>query len=199
MMTCACSEKEDPTVPHHFLSTPVPSPPTETPGNETGNNSGTNSNDSGEMDIYFGFLDGEDSSSTYLEMPIESSSTNLIVARCMITKISLDENNDGKKVDYDFHDFKHKDCGKSFLQFNGDGIVFENSYFYDSKVKSCQLYSEIDDYSFITEKRLKIWVYDNIYIVKLNQEELILKYDWNFENSLWGPAQVYYYYQRVLE
>ena len=196
-MICACSENEDPT--NYFISTPDQSLQNDNNGNVAGNDSGNVSNDNSKMNIYFGFLDGDGSSSSYLEMPIESSPTNLIVGRWIITKISVDENNDGNRVDYDYQDFKHKDCGKSYLQFNNNGIVFENSYFYDNKTGICNLYSEIDDYEYITEYNIKIYSYFNIYIIKLTQEELILKYDWDFENSLSGPSQVYYHYKRVIE
>jgi len=194
LIICACSENEEPT--NFFISTPDETLQINTIGNVAINNSGIVINDNNNLDFYFGFLDGDGSSSKYLEMPVESSSTNLIVGRWIITKISVDANNDGNKVDYDYQDFKNKDCGRSFLQFNNDGVVFENSYFYDSKVGTCNLYSEIDDYEYITEYNIKIYSYSNIYIIKLTQEELVLKYDWNFENSLYGPTQVYYHYKR---
>ena len=148
-----------------------------------------------EPGVYFGFLDGSGSSSTYMDTPIESSASNLMVGRWYITKLGIDENNDGNIKYYEYDDFDHEECGVSFLQFNSDGVVFENSYYKENG--TCTLFSEIDEYEFIEEHRLKIYVYDNIYVVNVTESELILKYDWNFENSLWGPTQVYYYYIRV--
>ncbi|GGD46954.1 hypothetical protein GCM10011361_12250 [Muriicola marianensis] len=144
---------------------------------------------------YFGFLDGEGSSNTYMEMPVESSSANLLIGKWQITKLGIDEANDGNIVYYRYEDYDHKDCGESFLQFNSDGVVFENSYY--NNTEDCILYSEIDTYEFIDSDRLKIYVYDNIFLVNLSATELILKYDWAFPNSLWGPTQVYYHYKRA--
>ncbi len=86
------------------------------------------------------------------------------------------------------------DCGPSFLQFNNNGVVFENSYYKNDG--TCTLYSEIDDWELIETNRFKIYVYDNIYLINVTESELILKYDWRFENSLYAPVQVYYYYER---
>ena len=147
--------------------------------------------------IYFGFLDGEGSSNTYIDMPIESSSTNLVVGRWKITKLGIDHNNDGYIEYYNYQDFNHKDCGLSFLQFNNNGVVFENIFYKDYDDGSCILYSETADWELVEADRFKIYVYNNIYLVNVTQSELILKYDWNFENSLYGPAQVYYYYERI--
>tara|TARA_R110002051_G_scaffold318360_1_gene400644 strand:- start:131 stop:724 length:594 start_codon:yes stop_codon:yes gene_type:complete len=154
-------------------------------------------NDDYSKGVYFGFLDGDGSSDTYIDMPIESSSTNLIVGRWKISKIGIDEINDGNIRYFDFQDFEHKDCGLSFLQFNNNGVVFENSYYNDNG--TCTLYSEIDDWQLIEANKFKIYVYDNIYLINVTQSELILKYDWNFENSLYGPMQVYYYFERMQE
>lgn len=145
--------------------------------------------------VFFGFLDGDGSSTTYIDMPAESSASNLLIGRWNITKLGIDENNDGNIVSYNYADYPHKDCGNSFLQFNNDGVVFENSYF--EVDGSCTLFAEIDELEVIGENRFRIYNYDNIYLVSLTQSELVLKYDWNFENSLYGPMQVYYYYTRV--
>ena len=144
---------------------------------------------------YFGFLDGDGSATTYIDMPAESSPSNLIIGRWSITKLGIDENNDGNIIFYAYDDYDHKECGNSFLQFNNDGIVFENIYY--GKDGSCTLEVEIDDWEVIGENRFQIYVYNNIYVVTLTETELVLKYDWDFENSLYGPAQYYYYYKRV--
>lgn len=157
-------------------------------GNTGGNNYLTNP--------FFGFLDGDGSSNTYIDMPVESSPTNLIVGRWKFIKVGVDENNDGNIKYYNYLDYKHNECGLSFLQFNNDGIVFENSYYNDNG--TCTLYSEIDNWELLENNRIKIYVYNNIYLVKVTQSEIILKYDWNFENSLYGPTQVYYHYERIL-
>ena len=156
-------------------------------------NTGGN-NDGNATSAYFGFLDGAGSSNTYIDMPIESSPTNLIVGRWKIIKLGIDENNDGNIKYYNYQDFENKECGLSFLQFNNE-VVFENSYYKDNG--TCTLYSEIDNWELIEANRIKIYAYDNIYVVKVTQSELILKYDWNFANSLYGPTQVYYYYERI--
>ena len=164
-----------------------------------GDNPGTINEDrptnSNPTNIFFGFLDGEGSSSTYLDMPIDSSSSNLFIGRWKIVKLGVDENNDGNIRYYKYQDFEHKDCGISFLQFNNDGVVFENSYYKQNG--TCTLYSEIDNWELIEANRFKIYVYNNIYLVDVTPTELILKYDWNFANSLYGPEQVYYYYERI--
>ncbi len=162
----------------------------------SGGNPGERDNDYS-TGLYFGFLDGDGSSTTYIDMPIESSPTDLIVGRWKITKLGIDENNDGNVKYFDFQDFEHKDCGTSFLQFNNDGVVFENSYYNDNG--TCTLYSEIDEWELIEENKFKIYVYENIYLSSVTQSELILKYDWSFENSLYAPVQVYYYFERMLE
>jgi hypothetical protein len=154
-------------------------------------------NDDFTTGVYFGFLDGGSSSSTYLEMPIESSPTKLIVGRWNIKRLGIDENNDGNLRYFNYQDYEHKDCGLSFLQFNNDGVVFENSYYKSNG--SCTLFSEINKWELIEENRFKIHVYDNIYLVNVTQTELVLKYDWSFENSLWAPMQVFYYYERTQE
>jgi len=156
-------------------------------GNPTNNNSNSSTN------VFFGFLDGDGSYSTYIDMPIESSSTNSMIGRWQITKLGVDENNDGNIIYYSYNNFDHGDCGLSFLQFNNDGTVFENCY-YESN-GTCTLYSEIDSWELIGDN-LKIYVYDNIFVVSVTESELILKYDWIFENSLWAPMQAYYYYER---
>lgn len=150
-----------------------------------------------ETNIYFGFLDGDGSSETYIDMPIESSTENLIVGRWKIVKLGVDENNDGKIQFYNYKDFEHEVCGESFLQFNNDGVVFENSYYKQNSI--CTLFVEIDTWEFIEENRLKIYVYDIIYLIEVTQSQLVLKYDWRFENSLWAPLQVYYYFERIVE
>lgn len=154
-------------------------------------------NDGNTINVYFGFLDGDGSSNTYIDMPIDSSPTNLLIGRWKIIKLGIDENNDGNIRYYNYQEFEHKDCGLSFLQFNNNGVVFENSYYKDNNI--CTLYSEIDDWELTEENRLKIYVYNNIYLLNVTQSELILKYDWDFENSLWGPLQLYYYYERIQE
>ncbi|MBC8769314.1 lipocalin family protein [Arenibacter sp. BSSL-BM3] len=154
-------------------------------------------NDNYATGLYFGFLDGDGSSNTYIDMPIESSSSNLLVGRWIITKLGIDENNDGNIRYFEFQDFDHKDCGLSFLQFNNNGVVYENSYYNDNV--TCTLYSEIDEWELNEANKLNIYVYDNIYLIDVSQSELILKYDWRFENSLYGPMQVYYYFERILE
>lgn len=146
--------------------------------------------------VYFGFLDGDGSSTTYIDMPAESYPANLLIGRWKITKLGIDENHDGTIHYYNYADFKHDDCGLSFLQFNTNGVVFENSY-YKTDGGICTLYSEMDEWELLQGGRLKIYVYDNIYIIKVSDSHLILKYDWDFENSLYGPAQVYYYYDRI--
>jgi hypothetical protein len=164
-------------------------------GGSTGGNGDTGGNYA--TNPFFGFLDGEGSSNTYIDMPIESSSTNLIVGRWKITKQGIDENNNGNIKYYNYLDYKHNECGLSFLQFNNNGVVFENSFYNDNG--TCILYSEIDNWELLENNRIKIYVYDNIYLVKVTQSEIILKYDWNFENSLYGPSQVYYHYERIVE
>lgn len=144
---------------------------------------------------YFGFLDGDGSSSTFIDIPAENSSSNLLIGRWQITKIGIDENNDGNVKEYGYEDFKHKDCGTGFLQFNADGVVFENSYYENEG--TCTFFAETDNWEELGENRFKVYSYDNIYLVSLTQQELVLKYDWNFENSLYGPVQVYYHYVRI--
>jgi hypothetical protein len=158
-------------------------------------NTGEDNDGDATSEYFFGFLDGDGSSNTYIDMPVESSPTNLIVGRWKIIKLGIDENNDGNIKYYNYQDFEHMDCGPSFLQFNNNGVVFENSYYKNNN--ACTLYSEIDNWELIEANRIKIYVYDNIYLVNVTQSELILKYDWNFANSLYGPMQVYYYYERI--
>lgn len=144
-----------------------------------------------QTNLYFGFLKGGGSSNTYIDKPIESSPTDLIVGRWSITKMGVDENNDGNVKYYGYED---QDCGLSFLQFNNDGVVFENTYYKNNG--TCTLYSEIDDWELTEANRIKISDYNNIYLVDVTESVLVLKYDWNFENSLYGPTQVYYYFER---
>ena len=69
----------------------------QTPINNS-DNSGGSGNTGGNSYLtnpFFGFLDGDGSSNTYIDMPIESSITNLIVGRWKFIKIGVDENNDG--------------------------------------------------------------------------------------------------------
>lgn len=152
------------------------------------------SNNDNPINIFFGFLDGDGSSNTYIDMPVESSATHLFVGRWHISKVGIDENNDGNIKYYNYQDFDHKDCGSGFLQFNND-IVFENTYYKNDG--TCTLYSEIDNWELIEANRFKIYVYDNIYLVNVTESELILKYDWRVGNSLYSPMQVYYYYDRI--
>jgi hypothetical protein len=125
---------------------------------------------------------------------MESSPTNLLIGRWNITKLGIDENNNGNIEFFNYLDYYHRDCGASILQFNNDGLVFENTYYKDI---SCTLYSEKANWELVDNNKIKIYVYNNIYIVSVTESELILKYDWDFENSLYGPTQVYYYYTRV--
>lgn len=162
---------------------------------DTPHNNPIENNDDYSADLYFGFLDGSSSSNTFIDMPIESSPTSLIVGRWKIIKIGIDENNNGNIKFYNYVDYEHQDCGESFLQFNNDGVAFENNYYKNES--TCTLYAEIDNYEFIGANRLKVHVYNNIFLVDVTQSELILKYDWDFENSLYGPMQVFYYYERI--
>ncbi|MFE3869224.1 hypothetical protein ACFX5E_14250 [Flavobacterium sp. LS2P90] len=164
----------------------------------SGGNTGGSGNTGGNYatNPFFGFLDGDGSSSTYIIMPIESSSTNLIISRWKIIKEGVDENNDGNIKYYNYLDYKHNEYGLSFLQFNNNGVVFENAYYNDNG--TCILYSERVNWELLENNRIKIYVYNNIYLVKVTQSELILKYEWNFANSLYGPAQVYYHYERIV-
>lgn len=159
-----------------------PQPPEDFNDNTGGNNNGYANPSSG-------FLDGDSSSNTYIDMPIESSPTNLFIGRWKKTKFGIDENNDGNIKYYNYQDFEHKDCPISFLQFNNDGVVFENNSYY--KNNACTINSEIDNWELIEANRFKIYVYDFIFLVKVTQSELILKYDWSY--SAWGPMQTYYY------
>ena len=146
--------------------------------------------------FYFKFLAGEDSE-TYIDMPIESSSTNLFVGRWKITQHGVDYDNNGK-LDFseNYEDRGHNDCGISILQFNNDGVVFENIY---NKYKgACKISSQFDNWKLIAANRLKIGCCDNIYVVKVSESELILKYDYDIENSCFSPMQIYYYYERIL-
>ena len=161
-----------------------------------GNPVGVN-NDGNAGNVYFGFLDGGGSSDNYIDMPIESSSTDLMIGRWKITKLGIDEKNDGNVKYYNYQDFQHIDCGLSFLQFNNNGVVFENVY-YKGDYGGCTFFSEMDTYELLENGMIKNYVYNNIYLVNVTQSELILKYDWNFENSLWGPIQVYYFYERIV-
>lgn len=153
-------------------------------------------NDGSTLNVYFGFLDGDVDSDTYIDMPIESSPSNLVIGRWRIVKLGIDANNDGTIKYHNYQDFEHKSCGFSFLQFNDDGVVFENSYYKNDG--TCTLFSEMAKWELIEENRFKIYVYDIIYLIKVTPTELVLKYDWDFENSLYGPTQVFYYYERVL-
>ena len=165
-----------------------------TGSNPRNNNIPSNNNsNTPSLNIYFGFLDGPGSSNTYIDLPIESSSTNLLIGRWIITKVGVDENNDNHVEYYNYQDFNHKDCGLSFLQFNNDGIAFENCYYNDRGI--CTLYTEIDNWELIDDN-LRTTYYNNIFLIHISDTELILKYDWNFENSLWGPMQTYYHYER---
>lgn len=171
----------------------------ETPVKSGGNPGGfivddDTTNNGNSTNVFFGFLDGDGSSNTYIDMPIESSTTNLFVGRWKILKVGIDENNDGNIKYYKYQDFHHKDCGLSFLQFN-NGVVFENTYYKNDG--TCTLYSEIDNWELIENNRFKIYVYDNIYLINVTESELILKYNWSFINSLYAPMQVYYYYERI--
>jgi len=145
---------------------------------------------------YFGFLYGLSSANVPLDQPIESSSTNLLIGRWKITKIGIDQNDDGNVVYYNYQDYRHKDCGLSYLQFNNDGIVFENCYFNDDD--GCILYTGASKWEVVIGSNLKISDYNNIFVVQTSDTELILKYDYNDENYLWAPLQVYYYYDRIL-
>ncbi|SFA86410.1 Lipocalin-like domain-containing protein [Flavobacterium swingsii] len=145
---------------------------------------------------YFGFLDGDGNYDFFIDMPIESSPSNLIIGRWEITKLGIDENNDGNIMYYNYADYNHRVCGKNILQFNNNGTVFENSYYNNNGI--CSIHSEKDDFEFLENDRLKIYVYDNIYIVKVTQTELVLKYDWDFDGSLYGPMQAYYYFDRIV-
>ncbi len=176
--------------------TPRPNLPEDVDENTGGNNNGSGGNNAPYSNPYFGMLDGDGSSDIYIDMPIESSPTHLFIGRWGITKLGIDENNDGNIKQYNYQDYGHKDCGLSFLQFNNDGVVFENSYYKNNGV--CTLYTEIDTWELIEPNRFKIYVYDIIYLIEVTQTELILKYNWSFENLLWAPMQVYYYYERIL-
>ncbi|MCP9198824.1 hypothetical protein MKO06_02830 [Gramella sp. GC03-9] len=151
-------------------------------------------NEENSINYFFGFLDGDGSSNTYLDRPVDEFDNQLFIGRWKITKLGIDNNNDGTIMYYNYEDFDHKNCGESFLQFNIDGTVFENSYY--SNAGECTLFSEIDTWELIETNRFKIYVYDNIYLLKATKTELVLKYDWIFENSLYAPMQVYYHYQR---
>ena len=158
-----------------------PQPPGKFYSNTGGNN----------LTMNFGFLDGN--ANTYIDMPIESSEINLFIGRWKVTKIGVDHS-DGNMKFYNYQDYKHKDCGDSFLQFNNDGVIFENNYYKNNN--ACTLYSNIDKWELIEANRFKIGIYDFIYLVEVTQTELTLKYDWN--GSAWAPMQVYYYYERIL-
>lgn len=159
------------------------------------NNAHSNNNTTPSTNIYFGFLDGPGSSTTYKDMPIESSATNLLVGRWKVTKVGVDESNNNNIVYYNYQDYNHKDCGLSFLQFNNNGTAFENCFYKSNGI--CTLYVESDSWELIGDN-LKTTLYNNIYVIQVSDTSLILKYDWNFENSLWGPMQVYYHYQRIV-
>ena len=191
LVSCSSDSPNEPQV-----VTPRPNIPKDVDENTGGNNNGSGGNNDPYSNPYFGMLDGDGSSDTYIDMPIESSSTHLFVGRWGITKVGIDENNDGNIRHFNYQDYNHKDCGLSFLQFNNDGVVFENSYYKNNGV--CTLYAEIDTWELIEPNRFKIYVYDIIYLVEVTETQLILKYDWAFENSLWAPMQVYYYYERIL-
>lgn len=150
-------------------------------------------NDGDLKNRYFAFLDGDGSFDTYIDMPVESSPKHLFIGRWQMSKFGLDEYGNGNIKYDDFEDFEHKNCGQSFLQFNNDGVVFENYY---HKETTCNLNVEIDNWELIGENRLKIYVYDFIYLVKVTETELVLKYDWS--PTAWGPMQVYYHYERIL-
>ena len=145
--------------------------------------------------IYFGFLEGRGNSDTYLEMPIESSTIHFFVGRWKIVKMGVDAFNNGNVEYYYYKEYPNKDCELSFLQFNNDGFVFENSYYKAENV--CTLFTVMDYWQLIEANRFKIYNYNNIYLVKANESELILKYDWSVESSIFSPMQLYYHYERI--
>ena len=72
-------------------------------------------NDGNTTGINFGFFDSGTSSANYIDMPIESSSTNLFVGRWKIIKIGVDEDDNGDlEYSYNYEDYANKDCGLSF-------------------------------------------------------------------------------------
>ncbi len=63
--------------------------------------------------------------------------------------MGIDANNDGTIKYHNYQDFEHKSCGFSFLQFNDDGVVFENSYYKNDG--TCTLFSEMARWELIEE------------------------------------------------
>ena len=178
LVSCSGDSPNEPQV-----VTPRPNVPEE-PNDDTGGND--------QAALNFGFLDGN--ANTYIEMPIENSTAHLFIGRWKITKLGVDESNEGKIKYYNYQDYDHTDCGQSFLQFNNDGVVFENNYYKNNN--ACKLYANSDKWELMEANRFKIGIYDIIYLVEVTQTELVLKYDWN--GSAWGPLQVYYHYERIL-
>lgn len=133
----------------------------------------------------------------YRDYPIERSSENLLIGRWKPFKMGVDENNDGNVKYYNYSDYRHLECGNSFLQFNNDGVIIENDY-YNDNIK-CSLYSLQATWNLFGDdsNRLRIDNVDFYHIISVNERELVIKIDWNFENSLYGPSQVYYYYERI--
>lgn len=179
LVSCTTDSPNDPRV-----VVPKPQLPVDLDDGNGGDNNNT---------FNFGFLDGN--SNTYIDMPIESSTAHLFIGRWQITKFGLDELNDGNLIYYHYQDYGHKDCGESFLQFNNDGVVFENNYYKNNN--ACTLYSNQTTWELVEENRFKIGIYDFIYLVEVTESELVLKYDWN--HTHWGPMQTYYYYERIQE
>ena len=166
----------------NFPENPRPNVP-DYPNDDTGGNDPATVN--------FGFLNG--STNTYIDMPIESSPIHLFIGRWKITKFGGDYS-DGNMKFYNYQDYNHKDCGESFLQFNNDGVVFENNYYKHNN--ACTLYSNTVKWELIEANRFKIDNIDFIFLVEVNETELILKYDWNYTD--WAPMQTYYHYERIL-
>lgn len=165
------------------------------PSTVDNNNGGGVSNvNNPSFSINWSYSDG-----VYRDYPIESSSTNLLIGRWKPTKMGVDENNDGNVIYYNYSDYKHLECGNSFLQFNNDGVVIENNY-YNDNVK-CSLYSLNSTWLLYGDNSNKLRIGDIVidfyHIISVNQNELIIKIDWNFVNSLYGPTQVYYYFERI--
>lgn len=168
-----------------------------TGGGGTGGGSTGGTGTGSTTNLWFAFLDIHYNDRSYINMPIESSSSNLIVGRWKITKIGIDELNNGNVIYYNYLDYRHYECGISFVQFNNNGIVFENSYYNNNS--TCVLWTtDLQNWEQIANNRFKIGNYNNIYLINVNQSELVLKYDWNFDGSLYGPTQTYFYFERIL-